>query len=114
MTTIYKICPAASWRAAESEGVFRGSGIDIEDGFIHFSTGAQIADTASRHFATQKNLVVVAVNSLRLGAALKWEPARSGDLFPHLYKPLELSAVVWVDALPLGADGRHQFPVLER
>jgi uncharacterized protein (DUF952 family) len=112
MTTIYKICPVARWRAAESDGTFRGSGIDIEDGFIHFSTGPQVADTASRHFANQKDLVIVAIDGARLGAALKWEPARSGDLFPHLYEPLDLAAVLWVEDLPLGPDGHHRLPVL--
>ena len=85
MATIYKICPAASWGSAQSEGVFQGLENDIDDGFIHFSTAAQLPETASRHFAGQKDLVVVAIDAQILGGALKWEPARSGDLFPHLY-----------------------------
>lgn len=114
MTTIYKICPVASWRAAEGEGTFSGSGIDKKDGYIHFSTGAQVAETASKHFADQKDLVIVAIDGARLGAALKWEPARSGDLFPHLYEPLDLAAVLWVNDLPLGADGQHRLPELDK
>lgn len=112
MTIIYKICPAASWQAAESEGVFRGSESDLVDGFIHFSTAEQIAETASKHFAGQNDLIVAAVDSVRLGPSLRWEPARSGDLFPHLYSPLDLAAVLWVETLPLGAGGKHQFPAL--
>jgi len=113
MAILYKICPAASWREAESEGVFRGSEIDRRDGYIHFSTGAQVADTAARHFAGADDLMLVAVDAGRLGRALQWEPARAGDLFPHLYEPLPLTAVSWTRRLPLGGDGKHRFPVLD-
>lgn len=114
MATIYKICPAAIWRVAEAKGVFDGSGIDLADGYIHFSTEAQVGETASRHFAGETDLVLVAVDSKKIESELKWEAARSGDLFPHLYEPLDLSAVLWAKPLPLGADGRHQFPELAK
>jgi uncharacterized protein (DUF952 family) len=114
MATIFKICPAALWRVAESEGVFRGSAVDARDGFIHFSTDAQVIETAARHFSGQCDLLLIAVDSERLGAALAWEPARSGDHFPHLYGSLGLAAVLWVEALPLDSDGRHRFPALAR
>jgi uncharacterized protein (DUF952 family) len=114
MATIYKICPATMWHDAERDGVFRGSEIDRSDGYIHFSTEAQVAETAARHFAGVGDLVLVAVDSERLGAALKWEPARSGDLFPHLHGPLDLGAVASVEPLPLGTDGRHRFPALHK
>ena len=110
MATIYKICPATNWSCAESDGVFKGSKNDIDDGFIHFSTAVQVPQTASLHFAGQNDLVVVAVDDQQLGGALKWEPARSGDLFPHLFGPLDLAAVLWVEELPLGPDGQHRFP----
>jgi len=113
MATVYKICPAANWREAEAEGVFRGSGIEREDGFIHFSTASQVAETATRHFAGLDDLMLIAVDTGRLGAGLKWEPARSGDLFPHLYEPLALDAVLWATPLPRGANGRHRFPDLD-
>lgn len=112
MTTIYKICPAELWAAAEKDGMFTGSPVDHQDGYIHFSTAAQVAETAARHFKGQDGLLLVAIDSDRLGTALRWEPARSGDLFPHLYGPLDLKAVISVTPLPLGPDGRHQFPVL--
>ena len=112
MPTIYKICPTAEWRKAETEGFFRGSGIDLEDGYIHFSTNEQVVETAARHFAGKQDLMLVAVDTDRLGDALKWEPARSGDLFPHLYAPLAVADVLWANALPLGTDGQHHFPVL--
>jgi uncharacterized protein (DUF952 family) len=110
MTTIYKICTAAEWRTAEREGVYRGSAADHHDGFIHFSTAEQAAETAAKHFAGQRDLVLVAVDEGALGTALKWEPSRGGALFPHLYGTLDLVAVRRVDALPLGAAGRHVFP----
>jgi uncharacterized protein (DUF952 family) len=112
MATIYKICPAALWQSAEADGVFRGMEVDRKDGYIHFSSAAQVEETAARHFAGMGDLVLVAVDSERLGA-LKWEKARAGDLFPHLYAPLDVGAAISVEPLPLGPDGRHQFPVLK-
>lgn len=109
MSTIYKIVAADLWRAAEDSGVFAGAGIDLTDGFIHLSTAAQARRTAQLFFAGQDNLVLVAVDA-SLGEALKYEPSRDGDLFPHLYGPLPLTAVLWVRPLPLGADGNHLFP----
>jgi uncharacterized protein (DUF952 family) len=111
-TTIYKICAASLWREAERERRFHGAAIDSRDGFIHFSTAAQVAETAARHFAGAADLVLVAVDAGALGAALTWEPSRGGALFPHLYDALPLDAVLWVKSLPLGADGRHVFPEL--
>ena len=110
MTTIYKICTAAEWHEAEHAGAYRGSAVDRQDGFIHFSTAEQAAETASKWFAGQRDLVLVAVDGDALGARLKWEPSRGGALFPHLYGDLEFSAVLRVDPLPLDADGRHVFP----
>ena len=111
--TIYKICPQALWRAAESAGRFDGAPVDLADGYIHFSTAAQVRETAARHFAGQPDLLLVFVDAARLGEALRYEPSRGGDLFPHLYGPLDLSAVTRVEPLPLGPDGSHLFPALE-
>jgi uncharacterized protein (DUF952 family) len=111
--TIYKLCDSALWREAERAGVFTGAPIDLSDGYIHFSTAAQVAETAARYFAGQVNLVLVAVASEMLGPALRYEPSRGDALFPHLYGNLPLSAVRWVKPLPLGADGGHVFPELE-
>ena len=107
--TIYKICPNALWREAEAKGVFTGALIDLADGFIHFSTASQAVETAWRHFAGQGDLLLIAIDAEQLGAKLKYEVSRGGDLFPHLYAPLELSSVRWAKPLPLGADG-HVFP----
>lgn len=110
MPLIYKICPRALWRDAERQGRFTGAPVDVADGFIHFSTAAQVAETAARHFAGQDDLLLVAVEGDRLGEALRYEASRGGDLFPHLYGDLPLSAVVSVEEMPLGPDGRHRFP----
>ena len=111
--TIYKICDAAAWRAAELAGEFAGAPVDLADGYIHFSTADQVAETAAKHFAGQRDLILVAVNAGALGLALKWEPSRGGALFPHLYGTLPLTAVRWTQPLPLGPDGRHEFPTLK-
>ena len=107
---IYKICPATLWAEAERAGRFEGAGIDKKDGYIHFSTAEQAAETARLHFAGQDGLLLVAVDTAPLGAALKWEPSRGGKLFPHLYGVLSLSAVRWAKPMPLGADGKHILP----
>jgi uncharacterized protein (DUF952 family) len=110
MTIIYKICTAAEWREAEIAGVYRGSAVDLKDGFIHFSTAEQAAETASKWFAGQRDLVLVAVDADALGDKLKWEPSRGGALFPHLYGALGLTQVQRVDPLPLDESGRDAFP----
>ncbi|BCG83178.1 DUF952 domain-containing protein [Mesorhizobium sp. 113-3-3] len=110
---IYKITPQALWREAEANGRFTGAPIDVADGFIHFSTAAQVRETAAKHFSGQTDLLLAAIDDASLGDALKYEVSRGGALFPHLYGVLELNAVLWVKPLPLGADGVHQFPPLE-
>ena len=107
---IYKIMTADEWAAARAAGVYEGSAHDRRDGFIHFSTAAQAAETAAKHFAGQAGLVVLAVDAAGLGTALKWEPSRGGALFPHLYGARPVSAVVAVDELPLEPSGVHRFP----
>lgn len=111
--TLYHMCRTEEWRAAQGSGLYCGSSQDAADGFIHFSTAAQIVESAARHRAGQDGLLLLAVPAAALGAALKWEPARGGQLFPHLYGPLPVAAVRWARALPLGADGRHLFPPFE-
>jgi uncharacterized protein (DUF952 family) len=105
LSRIYKILPRADWTAAHEAGRFEGSSVDLQDGFIHFSTGAQAQETARRHFAGQADLVVLEVEADDLGEALRWEASRGGDLFPHLYGPLEARHVRYVIEAPLGEDG---------
>ena len=109
---IYKILPATLWADAITTGSLRGSPLDVADGFIHFSTAAQVRDTAARHFGGVQDLVLVAVDEELLGTALEWEPSRGGALFPHLYAPLAVTLAAWVAPLPIGADGAHVFPDL--
>jgi len=112
VTTIYKICERAAWEEAEAAGRFVGSPADSRDGFIHFSTAAQLPGTAARHFAGQSGLMLVAVDGDALGGALKWEPSRGGELFPHLHAALPLSAVLWVCPLADEREGRRPLPEL--
>jgi len=109
---IYKICPASAWREAERQGVYRGSADDARDGFIHFSTAFQVAETAKKHFLGQTGLFLVAVDADTLGDALRWEPSRNDELFPHLYGELDLGAVTGVLELRARADGSHAIPEL--
>jgi uncharacterized protein (DUF952 family) len=113
VTTIYKICEQALWRAAETVGELRGSADDARDGFIHFSTAAQLAETAAKHFAGQSGLILVGVDAERLGAELKWERSRGGELFPHVYGVLPLGAVRSARPLPDEVDGRRPLPEIE-
>jgi uncharacterized protein (DUF952 family) len=93
---VYKVCSASEWREAVARGVYRGSTVDQRDGFIHFSTTEQLQETLRRHFAGQKDLVVVAIDAGSLGDRMRWEPSRGGDLFPHLYGelPVTLARIV--------------------
>lgn len=107
---IYKIMTASEWEAAQAAGAYDGSAHDRRDGFIHFSTAAQAPETAAKHFAGQSDLLLLVIDAGLLGDALKWEPSRGGQLFPHLYGPLPAGAVLRVDELPVDANGRHRFP----
>lgn len=111
-STIYKIVPAPLWQAAMAAGSFDGAPVDIADGYIHFSTADQVRETAAKHFAGQDDLLLVAVDGRVLGSALHYEVSRGGALFPHLYGSLDPDLASWVKPLPLGPDGRHQFPDL--
>jgi uncharacterized protein (DUF952 family) len=110
MTIIYKISPAADWRAAQAAGVFTGAPVDVADGFIHFSAAHQVRETAAKHFAGQADLVLAGVDAGALGDALVWEVSRGADRFPHLYGPLPMTAVRSVVPLPLDANGLHVLP----
>lgn len=106
---IYKIFRRPEWDVFRAAGITAGAPVDLADGFIHFSTAPQLAETAARHFATESDLVLVACEANDLAAHLKWEASRGGALFPHLYRELKIADVVWDKSLPLGATG-HIFP----
>ena len=105
---IYKVVSRDDWEAARKGGVFKGVSIDLQDGYIHFSTHAQVRETVAKHFAGRQDLLIVAVEAESL-EQIKWEPSRGGDLFPHLYDDLHFSSVVWEEDLPL-EEGGHRFP----
>jgi uncharacterized protein (DUF952 family) len=113
LAAIYKIMTVAEWEAFQAGGIFAGSPIDRADGFIHFSHAHQVAETARRHFSGQDGLMLLAVDARALGADLKDEPSRGGDLFPHLYASLAFSAILWTKPMPLGPDGYPQLPAFE-
>jgi uncharacterized protein (DUF952 family) len=105
MSRIYKIIEASAWEAAIRAGIFVGAEIDLKDGYIHLSTAAQAAQTARLHFAGREGLLLVALEADALGDALKWEPSRGGDLFPHLYGTLSPDLAIETRPLKLNADG---------
>lgn len=109
---VYKICPRAAWEGAIAAGVYLGSADDLRDGFIHLSTASQLAGTVARHFAGQRDLVLVRLEAASLGEALRYEPSRGGALFPHLYGPLDPRLATEVVALPWDdVAGAHVLPV---
>lgn len=109
---IYKILRPAEWAAFLKARESAGAPIDLADGYIHFSTAAQVQSTLEKHFADEGDLVLVAVDAAQMGAALRWEPARGGQLFPHLYRALRHSDMIWHRDIPKG-DAGHQTGPLE-
>lgn len=107
---IFKIFRAEEFAVFEAAGETAGAPIDLEDGYIHFSTSAQVRETAAKHFSGEEDLVLLALEADNLGDALRWEPSRGGQLFPHLYRNMSRADVLWVQPLPLGPDGAHRFP----
>lgn len=106
---IYKIFRADEWQSYQDAGETDGAPIDVTDGYIHFSTADQVAETAAKHFANEDGLMIVAFDTEALGDTLRWEPSRGGALFPHLYRKLDATDVVWAKPYPLGDTG-HELP----
>lgn len=107
---IFHLCPPEAWDEALDAGLYHGLEEDRWSGFLHFSTAAQVRESAARHRADVARLVMLTVDGTSLGDALKWEKSRGGALFPHFYGPLPLSAVLRVDVMGFGSDRRHRFP----
>jgi len=108
LALIYKIMPQNDWVAASERGVYEGSPVDLGDGFIHFSTAGQVEETAAKHFAGQRDLVLVVFDEAALGDKLVFEPSRGGALFPHFYAPLPTALALSAHPLPW-RDGAHDF-----
>lgn len=109
MQNIFKILDSALYEKAAAAGRFQGAEIDLKDGFIHFSDSHQVRETAQLHFFGRQGLVILAVDAARLGDALKWEPSRGGQLFPHLYGKLDMKHMLWAKPLPWNGTS-HDFP----
>lgn len=107
---IYKVAAATDFEQAETDGLYAGAPVDIEDGFIHFSTAEQLPETLRRHFRGRSDLVLAAVETGKLGSELVWEPSRGGDLFPHLYGNLPLSAIAWQEPIEVDELGNCNLP----
>ena len=108
---IYKLFRPAEWADLQARGSTPGAPIDVADGYVHFSTATQVAETAAKYFAGVQGLMLLTVDPGPLAADLKWEPSRGGALFPHLYRELRLSDVTEARELPLQG-GTHAFPPL--
>jgi uncharacterized protein (DUF952 family) len=106
---LFKITSKPEWQAAVDAGQFTGSALDLKDGYIHLSTAAQTRETARLHFAKQENLLLVAIAEGTVAGALKWEPSRGGQLFPHVYATLDPKAILWAEPLPWNG-AAHDFP----
>ena len=105
---IYKICSTKNWNTAKQIGIFKGFGIDLIDGYIHFSCKDQVKETARLHFNGEKELLLLKIETKNL--EIKWEKSRNNQLFPHLYDELPLSEIVSVFELKLDENNKHLFP----
>jgi uncharacterized protein (DUF952 family) len=110
-STAYKVLTADQMSALESDASFAGAPVDLQDGYIHLSTTAQLQETLDKHFAGQDGLWLAAIDLDALGEAVKWEPSRGGQLFPHVYGPLPLDAVIAYSELHYEPDGSLRLPV---
>lgn len=108
---IYKILRPAEWAALRSQGRTTGAPVDIADGFVHFSTAAQLSGTLSKHFADEDNLTLLACDAQTMGTDLRWEASRGGDLFPHLYRVLKMTDILWTRDITRNATGHETGPL---
>ena len=106
---IYKIFRFHEWEQLKKVGHTMGGPIDLNDGYIHFSTSSQAQKTAEKHFVGAQDLYLAAIDATKLRTSLKWEVSRGGAEFPHLYDKLNITDVEWCLPLPL-VEGRHKFP----
>ncbi|MFT3729962.1 MAG: DUF952 domain-containing protein [Hyphomicrobium sp.] len=105
---VFKIATAREWSKATTSGIYQGSADDHRDGFIHLSSRHQLLGTLEKHFKGKGDLVLIAFEASKLGAQLKWEQSRGGDLFPHLYANISVSDAMWQRPLSNDANGVAQ------
>lgn len=108
---IYKVFRPAELADLQAAGTTRGASVDLADGFVHFSTAAQLGTTLSRHFGAEGDLFLLACDPAGFGDDLRWEPSRGGDLFPHLYRPLALKDIAWSRVIRRDGDGHDTGPL---
>jgi uncharacterized protein (DUF952 family) len=108
---IYKVLRPIEWSQMRTAGETLGAPVDLNDGYIHFSTAAQLQVTLSKHFGGERDLILLACDSDNLAADIRWEPSRGGDLFPHLYRPLRLSDVIWNRTITKTPEGHQTGPL---
>ena len=108
MSKVFKICEKVEWESIKDNDFFEGSKIDQNDGFIHFSTSAQLKGTFAKHFRSKSQLYLLEVNIDNLD--IVWEVSRNKESFPHLYQPLPLAAVARVYKISMDDKGNHIIP----
>tara|TARA_B100000575_G_C23115760_1_gene644995 strand:- start:1546 stop:1917 length:372 start_codon:yes stop_codon:yes gene_type:complete len=106
---VFKIIDKTEWQKAKQKGTYGGSTKDIEDGYIHFSEEDQVSETLKKYYPNKENLVLLKVNAFNLEHLL-WEQASNGDMYPHLYAPLDIKNVENEFELLLNEDGSHELP----
>jgi uncharacterized protein (DUF952 family) len=106
----YKILSAGELKQLRQDGVFHGSPADLADGYIHLSCASQLAETLDKYYVGINGLMLAAVDLSKLGGTVRWEPARGGQLFPHIYGPLPIKAVVSSGTLQRTAEGAVRLP----
>ncbi|MDP9057304.1 MAG: DUF952 domain-containing protein [Pseudomonadota bacterium] len=113
MTVAWKVLTAPQMAQLLAEGSFAGAPVDLADGYIHLSTAEQLPETLAKHFAEQTGLHLAGVDLTALGDTIRWEPSRGGQMFPHIYASLPLTAVLWHGPLTCAADGAPDLPELK-
>ncbi|MDQ1899769.1 DUF952 domain-containing protein [Paracoccus sp. WLY502] len=108
---IYKVLRPAEWADLQAAGASKGAPVDLADGYVHFSTAAQLGTTLTKHFADEGDLLLLGCDAAVFGGDLRWEPSRGGDLFPHLYRPLTLDDIAWSRIISRSEDGHDTGPL---
>lgn len=108
---ILHLCRPEEWESAQARGDYRAESLERE-GFIHCSTPEQIVATAQRHRRGQQGLLLLVIEPERVGPEIRYEEAKNGEAYPHIYGPLNLDAVVAVKPFPLQPDGSFLQPEL--
>jgi uncharacterized protein (DUF952 family) len=102
---IYKVFRAGEWAQMQRDGQTAGAPVDLADGYIHFSTAAQLGVTLSKHFKGEGDLTLLACDPQELVDDLVWEPSRGSDLFPHLYRHFRMADILWSRPIVLTPQG---------